>query len=258
MSSRWCGVTSAVTAQPLLLAQRISSTEPAVETWQTCSREPTCPASRQSRAMIASSATAGQPAHAEDAGHRALVHLGVLGEPRLLGVLGDHPVERLDVLERSAHQHRVRDAVAVVGEDPHLGHRVGHGAELGEPFARQPGGHRADRDGRRSTRAVWPRFQTCSTTPAVSATGSVLAIAWTAVKPPQGRGLRPRERPSRRPRGRAHAGGCAGRRGPAGPPARPRRLTVVPEPASAGSPIRPSCSSRSAGSPPRMRCPAIR
>src|SRR4051794_4569864 len=30
----------------------------------------------------------------------------------------------------------------------------------------------------------WPSRQTCSTTPAVSATGSVLAIAWTAVKPP--------------------------------------------------------------------------
>src|SRR5690606_562894 len=37
-------------------------TDPLVETWQTCSREPTCSASRQSRAMIASSATAGQPA----------------------------------------------------------------------------------------------------------------------------------------------------------------------------------------------------
>ena len=30
-----------------------------------------------------------------------------------------------------------------------------------------------------------PSRQTCSTTPAVSATGSVLAIAWTAVKPPE-------------------------------------------------------------------------
>ena len=62
MSSRWCGVTSAVTRQPLDLAQRMISTEPAVETWQTCSAEPTCAASRQSRAMIASSAAAGQPA----------------------------------------------------------------------------------------------------------------------------------------------------------------------------------------------------
>ncbi len=61
MSSRWCGVTSAVTFQPFDLAQRTISTEPAVETWQTCRREPTCAASSTSRAMIASSATAGQP-----------------------------------------------------------------------------------------------------------------------------------------------------------------------------------------------------
>src|SRR5690625_7698450 len=37
------------------------STEPAVETWHTCRRESTCSASSTSRAMIASSATAGQP-----------------------------------------------------------------------------------------------------------------------------------------------------------------------------------------------------
>ena len=54
-------MTSAVTFQPWLLAHRMISTEPAVETWQTCSREPTWAASRQSRAMTASSATAGQP-----------------------------------------------------------------------------------------------------------------------------------------------------------------------------------------------------
>ena len=55
-------MTSAVTFQPRDLAWRTISTEPAVETWHTCSREPTWAASRQSRAMIASSATAGQPA----------------------------------------------------------------------------------------------------------------------------------------------------------------------------------------------------
>ena len=111
------------------------STDPAVETWQTCSREPTCAASRQSRAMIASSATAGQPRQPEPAGELALVHLGALGEPRLLGVLGDDAVERLDVLQRAAHQHRVGHALAVVGEHPHPGGGVGHRAELGELLA---------------------------------------------------------------------------------------------------------------------------
>ena len=88
----------------------------------------------------------GRPAgQAEPAGELALVHLGVLGEPRLLGVLGDDAVERLDVLQRPAHQHRVADALAVVGEDPHPGGGVGHRAELGEPLAGQPDGDRADR-----------------------------------------------------------------------------------------------------------------
>ncbi len=61
VSSRWCGVTSAVTGQPCDFAQRTIRTEPAVERWQTCSRAPMCEASSTSRAMIASSATAGQP-----------------------------------------------------------------------------------------------------------------------------------------------------------------------------------------------------
>ena len=51
-----------MTFQPFSLACRTISTEPAVDTWHTCSRDPTCAASRQSRAMIASSATAGHPA----------------------------------------------------------------------------------------------------------------------------------------------------------------------------------------------------
>jgi hypothetical protein len=73
------------------------------------------------------------------------VHLGALGQPRLLRVLGDDPVERLDVLQRAAHQARVGDAVAVVGEDPHPGGRAGHRAELGQLLAGQPDGDGADR-----------------------------------------------------------------------------------------------------------------
>ena len=82
---------------------------------------------------------------AEPPGELALVHLGALGEPRLLGVLGDHAVERLDVLQRPPHQDGVADAVAVVGEDPHPGGGVGHRAELGELLPGQPDGDRTDR-----------------------------------------------------------------------------------------------------------------
>ena len=94
--------------------------------------------------MIASSATAGQPARPSRPGQLALVHLRVLGQPRLLGVLGDDAVERLDVLERATHQHGVVDALAVVAEHPHLGGRVRHGAQLGQPLAAEPDRHRAD------------------------------------------------------------------------------------------------------------------
>ena len=128
--------------EPRAFAQRMISTEPAVETWQTCSREPTCSASRTSRAMIASSATAGQPRRPRTPRQRALVHLRVLGEARLLRVLGDHAVERLHVLQGAPHHHRVVHALAVVGEDPHPRGGVGHGAELGELLPPEP-----DRDG---------------------------------------------------------------------------------------------------------------
>ena len=84
---------------------------------------------------------AGQP---EPARELALVHLGALGQPRLLGVLGDDAVERLDVLQRTAHQHRVVHALAVVGEHPHPSGRVGHRAELGELVAGQADGDGAD------------------------------------------------------------------------------------------------------------------
>ena len=87
----------------------------------------------------------GRPARQpQPPGHRTLVHLGVLGEPGLLGVLRDHAVERLDVLQRAAHQQRVGHAAAVVGEHPDPGGRVGHRAELGQPLASQAQGHGAD------------------------------------------------------------------------------------------------------------------
>ena len=88
----------------------------------------------------------GPAGQTEAARELALVHLGVLGEPRLLGVLGDHAVERLDVLQRAPHQQRVADALAVVGEHPHARGRVGHRAELGDPLAGQPDGDGADRE----------------------------------------------------------------------------------------------------------------
>ena len=126
-------MTSAVTRQPLDFAQRMISTEPAVDTWQTCSAEPDV---RGEQAVAGDDRLLGHggPAgQAEPAGHLPLVHLRALGEPGLLRVLRDHPVERLDVLQRPAHQHGVGHAPPVVGEHPDPGGRVGHRAELGQP-----------------------------------------------------------------------------------------------------------------------------
>ncbi|MDF9802525.1 hypothetical protein M2436_001072 [Streptomyces sp. HB372] len=80
------------------------------------------------------------PAEPEFGGDDALVHLGALGEAGLLGVLGDDAVEGLHVLQGAAHDHRVVDALAVVGEDLHPGGGVVHRAELGELLALQADG----------------------------------------------------------------------------------------------------------------------
>ena len=88
----------------------------------------------------------GRPARqAEPGGHLALVQLRALGQPGLLGVLGDHAVERLDVLERAAHQQRVGHAEAVVGEDPDAGGGVGHRAQLRQLLAAEADGDGANR-----------------------------------------------------------------------------------------------------------------
>jgi hypothetical protein len=83
--------------------------------------------------------------HAQPGRRDALVHLGVHGQSRLLGVLGDHAVERLDVLQGPPHQARVGHAEAVVGEHAHPGGRVGHGAQLGQVLALEPDRDRPDR-----------------------------------------------------------------------------------------------------------------
>ena len=115
------------------------------DTWQTCSRAPASRASAQSRATIVSSAVAGQPGQPELRRDDALVRLRARGEPVVLGVLGDHGVERRGVLQRPAHDDGVVHAAAVVGEHPHPGAGGGHRAELGHPLTREADGDGADR-----------------------------------------------------------------------------------------------------------------
>ena len=128
----------------------------------------------------------GRPAgEAEPRGAVALVHLGALGQPRLLRVLGDDTVEGLDVLEGPAHQGRLH-ATHLPSSVKTLT-RAAESAIAPSSARREPWRPDGDRPHRRTTStrpASRPSRQTCSTTPAVSATGSVLAIACTAVKPP--------------------------------------------------------------------------
>ncbi len=80
----------------------------------------------------------------QDGGDGALVHLGPGGKAGFLRVLGHHAVERFDVLQGAAHQHRIVDADAVIGKHADLGARIRHGTEFGELVAGQADGHGAD------------------------------------------------------------------------------------------------------------------
>ena len=70
-------------------------------------------------------------AQTQNSGERALVHLGIFGEARFLGVLGDDSVKCFDILQRTPHQHCVVHALAVIAEDAHGGGAIGHRSELG-------------------------------------------------------------------------------------------------------------------------------
>ena len=59
-------------------------------------------------------------------GQCRFVHLCTLGEGRILAVLGDDAAKALDVLQGATHENGIGDALAVVGENAHLGTRTGH------------------------------------------------------------------------------------------------------------------------------------
>ena len=84
-----------------------------------------------SRYTISSSAIDGQPGSPNVGAALALVHDGTLGEPLHLAVLRQHDAEVGGVLERTTHQQRVLDAVAVVGEQVDTGRgQLGQRREL--------------------------------------------------------------------------------------------------------------------------------
>ena len=108
---------------------------PAVDTWQTCSREPTCSASRTSRATIASSATAGQPLRPRTPESTPSFICAPSVSRGSCACWATTPSNALTYSSARRISTRVVDAVAVVGEDPDPGSGVGHRAELGELLA---------------------------------------------------------------------------------------------------------------------------
>ena len=87
----------------------------------------------------------GPAGEAENSTENTLIHLGTLGESGFLSVLGNHPVERFDVLQCASHECGIPDTLAVVAEHPHLRSGCGHGTQLGEVAASQAHSDRADR-----------------------------------------------------------------------------------------------------------------
>jgi hypothetical protein len=156
------------------------STEPAVDTWQTCSAEPVCAASRQSRAMTASSATAGQPVSPSTPDtspsficapsvSRGSWACWAITPPNALTYSSARRISTASDTHRpSSENTRTRAAESAIAPSSAR-------AFPASPAVTAPTGWT-------SHRPAWrPRRQTCSATPAVSVTGSVLAIACTAV-----------------------------------------------------------------------------
>ena len=176
-------MTSAVTFQPLLLAQRTISTEPAVETWQMCSRLPTWAASRQSRAMIASSATAGQP-RSPSRPESSLSFIWASSVSR--GSCACWAMTPSKALTYSSARRMSTASLTHLPSSEKTRTRAALSAIAPSSASRSPPSPTVTAPTGKTSQcpASRPSRQTCSTTPAVSATGSVLAIAWTAVKPP--------------------------------------------------------------------------
>ena len=106
---KWCGVASAVTRTPRLLARRRASTLLLVETCMMCSRPPVASAKAMSRAGHHVLGGGGHARQAEHQRNQALVHHAVLRQLADFGMIEDRLVEHQAILERPPHQFGVAD-----------------------------------------------------------------------------------------------------------------------------------------------------
>ena len=139
-------MTSAVTSMPWALAQRTTSTEPAVETWATWTRLPVCRASMTSRATMVSSAMPGQPGRPSRP-ESSPSWQQALGPARWgsCACWETTPPKARTYSSARRMTRGVVDALAVVGEHADPGPAAVHQPQLGELLAGQALGDRADR-----------------------------------------------------------------------------------------------------------------
>ncbi len=255
MSSRWWGVTSAVTSMPSPLAHRSTSTVPAVLAWATWTREPVCRASITSRATITSSATPGQPGSPSrpDSSPSWQQDVG----PARSGSCACWLTTPPNALTYSSARRITR---ALATQRPSSENTVTRARERcirpSSASSSPPSPRVTAPTGCTSTRPAWrPRSWTRSAASAVSVTGLVLAMARTAVNPPTAAACEPVSTVSASSRPGSRRWVCRSTRpGRATSPSASttRAPLSVTLPISA---ITPSASSRSAAASPSRRAP---
>src|SRR5664279_4282122 len=159
------------------------STAGSVETWQTCSLEPTCPASRQSRAITDSSATAGQPVRPSRADTTPSFICAACVSRGSWACWATTPSKALTY--SSARRMSTASSTQCPSSE-NTRTRAAESAIAPSSASCSPRRRTVTAPTGKTSQcpASRPSRHTCSTTPAVSAAGSVLAMACTAVKPP--------------------------------------------------------------------------
>ena len=231
-----------------------------METWQTCSRDPTWAASRQSRAITASSATAGQP-RSPNRPESSLSFICASSVSR--GSCACCATTPSNALTYSSARRIITASETHLPSSENTRTRAAESAIAPSSARRWPPSPTVTAPTGKTSQcpASRPSRHTCSTTPAVSATGSVLAIACTAVKPPSAAARVPVSTVSASSRPGSRRWVC--RSTSPGSATRPSASTISAPAADSAwsgetSAIAPSLSSRSACSAPRTRAPLIR
>ena len=182
VSTRCCGVHSAVTRTPSAFAARTRSTDARARHVQHVVAAAGELREREVARHDRRLRLRGPARDPEPGRPRTFVHVAAAHERGIFGVLREHRAgQRAEVLERAAHHARVGHAVAVVGEHAHAEVvELAHRRELLAPPALRD----ATGDVHGAQPRARPRSSTDCTTAASSSGGSVFGMHTTAVHPP--------------------------------------------------------------------------